>query len=72
MKLPTRNVWFDSLPKYGYYTLENVGSNRVYVWNGHRRGTGRERAVVCWCSRTAQKAIKELDRLVAKTSLRTR
>lgn len=52
-KIPKRNVWADSLPEHGFVSLEPVGSNHVYVWHGHRRGTGRERAVICWGSQSA-------------------
>lgn len=52
-KIPKRNVWAESLPTHGFVSLEPVGSSHVYVWHGHRRGTGRERAVICWGSQNA-------------------
>ena len=48
MKIPTKNLNIESLPDYGFVTLEKVGSNEMFIWNGHKRGRGRERAVICW------------------------
>ena len=52
-----KNVFFESLPKHGF--IEIVGAS--FVWNGHKRGTGRVRAVVCWSSQSAKKACDRLQ-----------
>lgn len=57
MKRIRKNVFFESLPKHDY--IELVGSS--FVWNGHKRGTGRVRAIVCWNSRSIQKACQKLQ-----------
>jgi len=59
-KIPTRNVWFEDLPKHGFVTQEN----NMFIWNGPKRGTGRERAVICWSSQNAvmaQRKLKEIS-----------
>jgi len=61
-KIPSRNVFIESLPNYGFVSLEK----NMYVWYGHKRGSGRECAVVCWSGTGARAAQEKLDGLVDK------
>ncbi len=52
MSTPSRNIFFENLPDYGFITLSESGN--MFIWNGHNRGRGRERAVVCWSDQQAR------------------
>ena len=63
--IPSNNVFFESLPKHGFITVEG-STNKYFVWNGHKRGTGRERAVVCWSGQNATYVQRSLNGMAQK------
>lgn len=63
-KIPTKNVFAESLPNYGYITIQNVGSNQIFVWHGKNK---KENAVVSWEGQNAKSTQIKLNQLARKT-----
>lgn len=57
---PSKNVFFESLPKHGYITILKLGSNEMFIWNGENED---EKAVVSWSGQNAVVAQNKLNKL---------
>jgi len=63
--LPSRSIDWVMLKigKFGFITFDE--ERKVYLHHGHRRGTGRQKAVICWEDNNKKAAFDFLDAQVA-------